>query len=191
MRVPCCCREQQMDGCGYRHHHYRLARRASRRADLPYHGGSFSSPGHTSPGRIARRDDLTDVWRSQHRHTMCRRSPIKLRETVQAMTGLHVHDTILRIGAQQEGPETPPSRTSKPSLWAWTSSFCDSTRAKDNEFSLGPSGKPRCAMRGTAPPLVDSRGWWFSGREGDLLKCLKLDRGEPAESALAKHYRGT
>lgn len=51
-------REQFMDGCGHRHYHYRLARQGfSRRADLPYPGGSFSFLGHTSPGRIARRDD--------------------------------------------------------------------------------------------------------------------------------------
>ncbi len=31
---------------------------------------------------------------------------------------------------------------------------------------------------------VGSWGWWFSGRGGNLLNCLKLDRGEPAEGAL-------
>ena len=55
MGLPRCSREQHMDGCGYRHHHYRLARRGfSRRADLPHPGGSFSFPGHTPPGRIVR-----------------------------------------------------------------------------------------------------------------------------------------
>src|SRR5665647_202878 len=53
--------EQHLDGSGYRHIHYRLARRGtSRRANLPYPWGVFSFPGHTPFGRIAWRDSVLE-----------------------------------------------------------------------------------------------------------------------------------
>jgi len=37
---------------------------------------------------------------------------------------------------------------------------------------------------GTAPGLVDTRGWWFSGRVCGRVDLLKLDGGESAEASL-------
>ena len=54
-----CSDEQHLDGSGYRHIHYRLARRGtSRRANLPYPWGVFSFPDTTPPGRIAWRQGV-------------------------------------------------------------------------------------------------------------------------------------
>src|ERR1035437_803795 len=63
--------------------------------------------------------------------------------------------------------QSPPDQVVQPSLWSLHEPLRPRSCAPQNDWA------------GLPPSLVDSRGWWCSGSEGDVLMCLKL-AGSPA-----------
>ena len=153
--------------CGHRHAHYRLARRELLVAQTSRTRGVFCLSGASRarrdrgaevaspPPRAARRQRRPDNGRSSTRHRPGPHGPGHTtpgdRQTDPGeapMTDLHVYDTTLRDGAQQEGLNLSVARQARRSPRTSTSSASASSRA------AGPGRTPRTPSSSPARPAT-------------------------------------